>query len=197
MDNKITAENLELLKSRLEEAIGFHLSSHSNFETVRQFIFNHTGEFVSGTTLKRIWGYLNEDVNPRISTLNIMARALGYSDWKEFIVSSQQDNGSTEDSPSAQTFGASINVGKELKKGDRLLLYWMPGRECIVKYLGNLQFEVEKAVKTHLQPGDRFSTINILEGHPLYLSNLIRVAGGKPSAYIIGRLEGGVRFRRL
>ena len=195
MDRTAKHEEIEALKEALEEAMGQKLMVSGQFDQLREYVFNHTGEYVSSTTLKRLWGYLNEKSQARESTLSLLAQTLGFSTWGEFL---HRNDGRPikKRIPSNPKLGKCINVSSDLLPGDRIQLFWYPGRECLVEYLGGIDFRVIESEKTRLKPGDTFSTHLIVAGHPLYLSNLVR-NGQKPMAYICGKLKGGVQFRTI
>ena len=98
---------LPILRSQIETAIGHSVVTPKDFDSLRDMIFSRLHIYVSSTTLKRIWGYLNDDVTPRQSTLNILARYLGYVDFEAFA------NGDVATAPSARaiTFPASPGAG--------------------------------------------------------------------------------------
>lgn len=179
----------------IEEAVGFKVETPKTFELLRQIIFQRTGEYISATTLKRIWGYLDEPLQTRHTTLSILARTIGYKEWDDFL--HNRESGLPERKiPSTPSFGRSINVTADLQDGDRIKLYWNPGRECLIRYIGNMQFVVEESKKTRLKPGDTFFCHLIIAGHPLYLSNLVQGVS-EPVAYVCGRIHGGIQYEIL
>ncbi|SDZ88194.1 hypothetical protein [Pedobacter hartonius] len=56
------------------------------FEKLSSRILEKTGERLSVSTLKRIWGKVSYDHAPAKSTLNILARYAGYENWRSFTV---------------------------------------------------------------------------------------------------------------
>lgn len=197
MDRNKERNDIEGLIVAVEEAVGFKCTTSSHFEKLRDYIYARTSEYISETTLKRLWGYLNENVSTRKTSLSIIVRALGFADWNDFL--ERNDHQQSEKNISSNpTFGDSINVVKDLQKGERVMLYWYPGRECLVEYTGDSNFKVIESVKTRLLPGDTFSTHLILEGHPLYLYNLRKEGRkGEPMSYICGKIHGGIFFKKL
>ena len=192
MEKDKSKKAIEGIKTAIEEAIGFKVETPKNFELMRQIVFQRTGEYISATTLKRIWGYLDEPLKTRNTTLSILARTIGYKDWEDFLLS--RESGLPERKiPSSPSFGRSINVAADLHEGDRISLYWNPGRECLVRYMGNMQFVVEESKKTRLKAGDTFFCHLIIAGHPLYLSNLVQ-GNSEPVAYVCGRIHGGIQY---
>lgn len=193
METAGEARIIEELKEALEEMAGTKIKTPLHFERLRQMVFERTGQYLSSTTLKRMWGYINEPLTPRVSTLNILSQAMGYKDWENFVAVRETTSGE-EGLSSSSKLVRHIDVPKDLEAGQHVTLYWYPGRECEVKYLGNLSFEVVETRETHLRKGDRFDCHLILEGQPLYLSNLRR-EDSSPVTYICGKLHGGIRFK--
>lgn len=81
--------NRELLKyclQRIEQKLGWvsnDLWLNQDFELLSERIFEETGVKLSITTLKRVWGKVNYNSEPSISTLNALAKFIGYGNWSE------------------------------------------------------------------------------------------------------------------
>lgn len=191
MDPKPQPQDIESLKKALETAAAMKFDTPKQFDKLRLFIFNRTGEYISRTTLMRIWGYINEPLNTRQSTFSLLARAVGYNDWHEFINRKLDD--SEPEISSSYKFGRNINVISDLKPDQKVILYWEPARECKTRYLGNMLFEVIESCNTRLMPGDRFYCNLIIPGHPLHLSGVTR-GNSKPVSYICGCAHGGIQY---
>ena len=188
--NKPNDIRIRHLIERIEKMAGFHPCHPKEFDRLRTIIYNRTGELLSSTTLKRLWGYLDEPLNTRESTLTILANSLGYSDWKACC--HRLDN-PEEDDPSSPILGKCLNVINHLKPGDTLTLTWNPERRCLVRYEGDGKFKVVESEKTRLRPDDTFFCHIIIPGYPLYLSEL-RQGSNPPIGYVCGRGEGGIQF---
>lgn len=64
---------------------GSSLNWHNNvFTELSETIQKETGVLLSVTTLKRIWGKVNYDNAPSISTLNTLSQFIGYKNWRDF-----------------------------------------------------------------------------------------------------------------
>ena len=146
---------------------------------------------VSSTTLKRLWGYLADDVEPRPATLGILARFLGYRDWEDYCVRSVM----LPETQSSPVMSRRLSVMTELRAGDCVRLSWLPDRVCEAEYLGGLRFRIVSSENTRLRAGDTFSCSMIIEGEPLYIDNL-RQNGAAPLAYVCGK-RSGIRFEIL
>ena len=195
MEKENQSKEIKALINAIESSVGFKVSTPKDFDLLKDIIFNHTSEYISSTTLKRIWGYLAEPLKTRESSLSILAKTIGYSDWNDFRNSYEQ--GLTENRfPSSPNFGNVINVNTDLQKDDEIMLFWFPDRMCKIKYSGEFNFEVLESENTRLKPGNTFNCHLILEGHPLYISGLMQ-DDSKPISYICGKLHGGIRFKKL
>lgn len=194
MENNVNIkQTIETLLRQLEEMTGMSVNTPKDFSRLRNVIYNRTGQFISTTTLKRIWGYIDNPLETRKTTLSILANCLGYNDWDHYCKHKENIG---EVDPSTPILGRRLSVLKDLKNGDLLKLTWHPERKCIAEYTGNGNFKVVESEKTRLKPGDTFSCYFIISGYPLYLSEL-KQDHKDPIGYICGRGEGGVRFEIL
>ncbi|MCR5130052.1 MAG: hypothetical protein K6C10_01150 [Prevotella sp.] len=82
---------IEQLRIAVEQTFGMKLQSNKDFEDLSDSIFNKTHAKVSTTTLKRIWGYISENVSPRRYTLDQLSRYVGYADFETFCNSLEMD----------------------------------------------------------------------------------------------------------
>ena len=62
------------------------MSTPKDFDYLRSCIYEECHEMVSASTLKRLWGYNRYDNIPRKSSLNPIARYVGYRDWDDFLL---------------------------------------------------------------------------------------------------------------
>lgn len=148
-------------------------------------IYERTRERISATTLKRIFGYIKEDVKPRKFTLDLIAQYIGYRSYAEFC--EKMNRG---ESQSGMIEGESISADS-LVEGQMLRISWLPDRECVVEYKGDGRFEVVAAKNTKLSVGDTFSCHLFVNHEPLFLDRLIH-EGGKPTVYVAGSKNGVV-----
>ena len=180
----------EKLCKEIEAALNRQLQTPKDFEYLRERIYARLHVLVSRTTLMRIWGYIEKDVQPRVSTLNILSQFLGYKDWESF----QENAMLPKEQQSNPIMSRKLSVS-ELVRGDRLRLSWQPERICDIEYLGELTFRVVASENTRLHVGDTFQCSLIIEGEPLYIDNL-KQGNHPPTAYVCGK-KSGVYFEFL
>ncbi len=185
-------DQIAALKQDIEQQLGLQLQTPKDFDLLSDCIYNRVGEMVSRNTLRRIWGNMDEDREPRLSTLSILARYLGYSDFFAFT---SHTVSSASDDNSSIFLGHRLSVNDGLTRGDRLRITWQKGRVCDVEYNGSMHFLVIHSENTKLKQGDTFLCGLIIEGQPLYLDHL-QQGNNPPVAYICGK-NGGVKFERL
>ena len=186
-----TRENITALCSAIEEALGRPIRTPKDFDLLSERIFARTGDMLSRNTLRRIWGRIDGDVMPRRTTLDILARFIGYKGFEPFL----SGNGNDDGEASSPFYGRRLSVVDGLTRGDRLRLTWQTGRVCDVVYNGSQHFRVTHSENTRLKEGDTFLCAIIIEGQPLYLDQL-QQGSNPPAAYICGK-NGGVFFERL
>ena len=187
-----TKEQIAALRDSIEQAIDRKLQTPKDFDLLSGRIYARVGELLSRNTLRRVWGKIDEDREPRLSTLSILARFIGYSDFNTFITRSAAD---TDGESSSPMMGRVLSVVDGLTRGDRLRLTWNPGRVCDVEYNGSQHFLVLHSENTRLQPGDTFLCSIVIDGQPLYLDQL-QQGERTPTAYVCGK-SGGVHFEHL
>lgn len=173
----------------MEAVANMEVRTAGHFENLSDIVNRRTGILLSPTTLKRLWGYLDEPVSPRRSTLDVLARFCGWSDFDDF------STGNIPEVESGNVGSDSILAGENISQGERVRLFWRPSRMCLVEYTGNLDWKVIETEGTRLQPGDTFRCRLIVSGEPLYLDNLIH-GGSRPGVYVCGR-KSGITFKLL
>ena len=74
--NNESVEIVELRK-KIEESVGRVMHTPADFDFLSGAIWERIREYISPTTLKRTWGYLDGVKNIRFSTLETLARFAG------------------------------------------------------------------------------------------------------------------------
>ena len=87
---KIVPE-LNYLLAEVEKRYGRRLSTSADFEALSVVVEHESGELISASTLKRLWGYVTLKPTPRISTLNVLSRYIGKRDFNAFQQSIMSD----------------------------------------------------------------------------------------------------------
>ena len=175
---------IKCLRSDLEQRVGQQLQSPADFQLLIQQIWEKNHAVLSLSTIKRLWGYVESNGAPRLSTLNTLAQFLGFTDWNAYLVALEQ-RGGTE---SAMFTGEGIQTA-DLQAGDKVAVAWQPNRQCTFRYIGDNQFIVEESKNAKLQQGTTFSAARFMIGQPMYLDNIL-LADGTRTSYVAGKRNG-------
>ena len=176
----------------IEQALDKELRTPKDFEMLRERIYERLQILISATTLKRVWGYLDDGVQSRQGTMDILARFIGYRSYEDYEVNASTYKNEAQSSP---VMSRKLNVEEELESGDRVRITWHPDRICDVTYHGGLNFSVEDSRNTRIKEGKTFRCSLFIEGEPLYIDNLIQ-ENRPPVAYVCGK-KSGIRFERI
>lgn len=84
MDTETQEMLITQLRRKVEETFGQEIKTPKDFENLSLAVSDCTKDYISATTLKRMWGYLTEPVTPRKATLDVLAKYVGYKDWAAF-----------------------------------------------------------------------------------------------------------------
>ena len=181
----MTTPEIEELKSLVEQEYGKILATTTDFEEFSFFLEKHTGDKVSPSTLKRLYGYVSDNHKPRMVTLDILAQYIGhknYMEFKQWLKTSTRYNSSF--------FKASQLVSSDLKKGTEIAIGWSPNRILRLRYLGESTYEILASENSKLEAGDHFVTGCFIKEQPLYLPYIER--NGKRTASFVAGRNGGL-----
>lgn len=84
MEQERHEQALAKLRELIETAVDRKMRTPKDFDFLSEQIFAKLHETVSPTTLKRLWGYLQEQSVPRQSTLDVLAQFIDFKDWDIF-----------------------------------------------------------------------------------------------------------------
>ena len=179
------------LRKDIEQHIGRSLQSPSDFDYLIDRIWETQHQVLSLSTIKRLWGYISSNAQPRLSTLNTLSQFLGYVDWNAYLLELEQRTGNESD-----LFKGDGIRTSELSINDLVEISWLPNRVCVFRYLVGSQFVVESSKNAKLQVGDTVDAIAFIIGKPMYLSNLTR-QDGTTTSYVAGKRNGITNARKL
>lgn len=182
---------LAFLLNEVERKYGRRVATSTDFESLSVVIDIETGELISSSTLKRLWGYVSLNPTPRVSTLDILSRFTGYKDFKEFCEHLRNSDAFVSD-----FFTSRCIVSSDLEAGTEVAIGWQPNRTVILKYMGNSQYEVISSENSKLCKGDIFEASEFILECPLHVSRILRNGEYTPS-YIAGHSGGLTHIKIL
>ncbi|MDO9257890.1 MAG: hypothetical protein Q7U54_20410 [Bacteroidales bacterium] len=77
-------EIYERLKAKVAQTLIFSLNTNKNYDLLSSIIFERTGALLSNSTLRRVFQYDSRN-NPTKSTLDLICKSIGLTNWEEFV----------------------------------------------------------------------------------------------------------------
>lgn len=142
-----------------------------------------TGEHVGVNTLKRMLGFIDDEREPRITTLNIIARYLGHNDWEALKLLDDEAGNSDFNESMTELHAA------QLKPGAMIEITYLPNRRVVIKFLGDNSFTVIESENGKLRVGDSLRLDHIVRGYPLLVSEVVR-DGTSLGTFTAGKAQG-------
>lgn len=186
----MTTPEIEELKQLVEEKYGKAINTTTDFEEFSFFLYKECDKKISASTLKRLWGYVNDEHTPRTATLDTLADYVGHHDFatfKKWLKTSVRYNSSFFEAE--QILSSKLDVGREVNIG------WSPNRLVRLRYLGDNWYEVAKSQNSKLKAGDKFTSGCFILGQPLILPFVER-KGAQTPPFVAGR-NGGLTVLEL
>ena len=166
----------------LKEKSGNELRLPSDCEFLSLDIESKTGVHIGATTLKRLVGFAQDERTPHISTLDAIARYLGYAHWDE--LSKIEDHGNSDfDVSDEEVRSADLQLGADVE------ITYLPDRMVRMQYLGNQHYRIAESQNSKLQVGDEVEILNFVLHHPLLVLNVWR-DGESLGQFTAGRVSG-------
>ena len=175
---------LQSLLSAVEKKYGAPLQSTNDFNVLAAILKFEGRETLSSSTLKRLWNYVSQETTPRRATLDVLARFVGYKDFKDYRLSLL---GSATDS--SAFLDVSILTADEVKQNGKVTIGWEPNRVVRLRKVGDSLFEVEESINSKLREGDRLQCSCFFKGLPLIIPSVQRGEDRLPS-FIAGKSTG-------
>lgn len=175
---KLPFHIIELLKAKS----GNDLRLPSDCEYLSLDIESKTGIHIGATTLKRLVGFAQDERTPHTSTLDAIARYLGFAHWDQLSMIEDKGNSSfdmiEDDVRSA-----------DLEPGACVELTYLPDREIRLQYLGDKHFKVVESINSKLCTDDVVEIHNFVLHHPLFVADVSR-SNMSLGQFTAGRVSG-------
>ena len=179
------------LRADIEHLMGRQMRTPTDFDWLNLRIWDTCHEYLSPTTLKRLWGYIDGAQMPRHTTLSILCRLLGYTSWEEYL-----DSLSTRHEEESETFAGEGIRTDELHPGDCVEVAWRPNRRAVLRFEGDNNFTIIETENSKLHIGDTCNTVCFLVNRPMYLDNLVQ-EHQSPKTYVAGKRHGLTYVRKV
>ncbi|MDE7408823.1 MAG: hypothetical protein K2N09_02255 [Muribaculaceae bacterium] len=180
-------EALAALVRITNENLGYEPTTPTGFNDLIRQIQQITGDSLSLSSIKRIWGYIPYDGDFSPTTLNILARYNGIKDWESFKKSLVANTNVDDQSGFHDN---AITETSKYRPGDRIELNWNDGKACGLECVGHMRFRVLRAENIKLKTSDIVTLHTLCIGQPVYISDIIR--GDMQFTAYVGAKKGGL-----
>ena len=175
---KLSPYIIELLR----EKSGNEILLSRDCELLALDVESVTGEHIGVNTVKRLLGFIADEREPRTSTLDIIARYLGYDDWEALrLMDANSSNSSFDDRDEY--------LACYLEIGQRVLVSYPPNRTLTIENQGDNHFIVLESENSKLQKGDQLTLTHLVRGYPLLVADVMR-EGRSLGAFTAGKAQG-------
>ena len=182
---------IALLLQEVEKKYGRKVNTSTDFESLSVLIEHEIGEYISSSTLKRLWGYVSLKPKPRIATLDVLCRYVGRASFADFREELKRMPGVNSD-----FFTTHVVSSADLKVGDKIVIGWKPNRLVTLVYKGDDKFCVVESENAKLRKGDEFNATQFMLGYPLFIDRILRPEGPTP-AFVAGKVSGLNRLEKI
>ena len=175
---KLPFHIVQLLKAKS----GSDLRLPSDCEFLSLDIESKTGVRIGATTLKRLLGFAVDERTPHATTLDAIARYLGYAHWDELTKIEDEGN---------SNFDASDDEvrSSDLQPNANVEISYLPDRVVTMQYLGHQRYRVIESQNSKLQVDDELEIMSFILHHPLLAINVWR-NGESLGQFTAGRVSG-------
>ena len=176
------------VKELIEKRFGKAIRYSSDIEALSLDIERRTRLPMSVNTLKRLWGMVRDVKNPRLFTLDVIAKYIGYDTWDDL-----QQRAAGEQAVSGFDEIAEINMD-DVDKGDQILFEYDPDRKVTCEHLHGNLFVVRECLHGKLREGDVIKVNHFILNYPLIVEDVIR-DGRSLGRFTAGRSSGLTKIK--
>lgn len=181
----VNAEIIEQLRKEIEKFLSHSFVSPSDFVMLSDTLSKRGHDYISPTTLKRVWGYINDkgkSYTPSPFTIRTLCNLIGFRDIDDFCKKSAT-------AESMEYEGESIDASS-LPPGVEVTLLWNPNRLCRLRHMEGSRFRVTANEHSRLCVGDIVECGSFTQFAPIYM----RIYRGDqlPVTYVAGAANGVV-----
>ncbi|MBR4801998.1 MAG: hypothetical protein IK041_04225 [Bacteroidales bacterium] len=176
----------EQYKRLTESTFGHKLQYSGDYEALSQSILEKAAGQVSVNTLKRLFGFIGPEVEPRVSTLDLLARYVGFDNWAllQMWMSKEGNSSFKLDSSGCKEVDC-----KRMEKGTVVEFSYNPGRSVTMICLGDGRFQISASSGSKLRQGDVIKISMLCEGYPLVAESVVR-AEKEMGMFVAGKTGG-------
>ncbi|MDL2213105.1 hypothetical protein LJC21_02790 [Bacteroides sp. OttesenSCG-928-E20] len=171
-----------VIKKLLEEKLGKEIRYSSDIEHLSFDIEKYTSQRISVNTLKRLFGLVQGVKEPRLFTLDVIARYLNFKNWDD-ITDSLSNHGNSSFSSIEEI------IIEDLQRGDKIVFGYTPDRLVTLEFVEDKTFTVVESFNSKLLLNDTLIINHFVLNYPLLVNRVIR-DGVNLGKFTAGKVSG-------
>ena len=172
----------KLIQSKVEERFGKPIRYAKDCEVLSVSIQAFTGQKISCSTVKRLFGLIESDNEPRLYTLDVIAEYLGYINYDHLLQDFNPNKGDRSE------LIDTINTN-DLKLGDTIQFKYAPNRFVEANYMNDCIFKIVDSNDPKIQKDELLVFNNVGRYLPLFASWRSSVNGNVKNI-VLGKISG-------
>jgi len=145
---------------QIEKKFGKEIRYPSDCDSLSNDVFLYTKQKISISTLKRLFGFVNGVQEPRLYTLDILAKYIGFNNWDVYLEQIKSNS-------SSDFFNIELLGVESLALETKIKIAYEPNRIIELNYVGDFNFKIETSINIKLQVGDIVKITNFVKKTPL------------------------------
>ena len=178
----------KLIKDKIHEKFGQAVRYPKDCNTLADHISAACKTKISGSTLKRLYGFVKGTQEPRLYTLDIISEYLGFKGWEHLLQS--LDKSETPDSRELEKIRPD-----QIRKGQIIFLSYQPGKKIEIQKQGSA-FLILSSNDRKLILGDEVKFGAVELHYPLTFTTLSR-KGENLGKLQVATVSGITSIRKL
>jgi hypothetical protein len=165
----------KLIKDKIHEKFGQPVRYPKDCNVLADHISSICKTKISGSTLKRLYGFVKGTQEPRLYTLDIISEYLGFKGWEHLLQFLDKSDGT-------ETKELEKLKPEQVRKGQTIFLTYEPGKKIEIQKQGNA-FLIISSNDRKLILGDEVK-FGVVELHyPLTFTSILR------KGEIVGKIQ--------
>jgi hypothetical protein len=179
----------KLIQEKVEERFGQPIRYAKDCEVLSVSIYAFTKQKVSCSTLKRLFGIIESNNEPRLYTLDILANYLGYMNYDQLLQEFNPGHASKNESVEA------LNA-KDLRVGEIVRIRYTPNLSILLECVSEFNFSVIESNEPKIPLNGSLMFISIVRDSPLFASlKTSSIISAKN--IVLGKISGITSIERL
>lgn len=157
----------KLLKEKIELAFGQQVKYPRDCDALAADIATKTNQRISGSTLRRLFGFIAGTSEPRSFTLDVIAEYVGYTCFEQ-LIESFKDKPEKDDSVIEEVISSTLQLG------DIIRILFDQSNDISIEFMGESRFKVNESSCNALQKNDIITISKVKLHQPLFIEKQTR-----------------------